>query len=66
MYKYKNMIGHSNSIIKTEISNGKTFDLIIPTPSENWTGLYPNAANVFDRNGFYHSCLDISDCNCTE
>lgn len=66
MYKYKNMIGHSNSFIKTEIPNGKTFDLIIPTPSENWTGSYPNAANVFDKNGFYHSCLDITNCNDTE
>lgn len=66
IYKYKNILGHSHSFITTEIPNGKTFDLIIPTPNENWTGSYPNAADVFDKNGFYHSCLDITDCNCTE
>ena len=66
IYKYKNMIGHSYSFITTEIPNKKTFDLTIPTPSDNWAGSYPNAANVFDKNGYYHSCLDITNCEDTE
>ncbi len=63
VYKYKNMLG---KMFFEEIPLEKTFDLIIPTPHENWTGSYPNAANVFNKNGFYHSCLDITECNCTE
>lgn len=66
LYKYKNMISHSHSYIATEIPNGKKFDLIIPTPHENWTGSYPNSAIIFDKNGFYHSCLDSTNCNDTE
>ena len=63
LYKHKNMLG---SLYEIEVPTGKTFDLVIPTPSDNWTGSYPNAANVFDKNGFYHSCLDITNCNDTE
>lgn len=62
-YKYKNMLG---KIFFEEIPNKKTFDLTIPTPSDNWAGSYPNAANVFDKNGYYHSCLDITNCEDTE
>lgn len=63
LYKHKNMLG---SLYEIEVPTGKTFDLVIPTPSDNWTGSYPNAGNVFDKNGFYHSCLDITNCNDTE
>ena len=63
LYKHKNMLG---GLYEIEIPTGKTFDLVIPTPSDNWTGSYPNAANVFDKNGFYHSCLDTTNCNDTE
>lgn len=66
MYKYKNMVSYSHSYIATEIPNGKNFDLIIPTPHENWTGSHPNSAIIFDKNGFYHSCLDSTNCNDTE
>lgn len=62
-YKYKNMLG---GLYELEIPSGKTFDLVIPTPSDNWAGSYPNAANVFDKNGIYHSCLDITKCEDTE
>lgn len=63
LYKHKNMLG---GLYEIEIPTGKTFDLVIPTPSDNWTGSYPNTANVFDKNGFYHSCLDTTNCNDTE
>lgn len=63
LYKYKNMLG---GLYETEIPSSRKFDLIIPTPTDNWTGSYPNAANVFDKNGAYHSCLDITNCNDTE
>lgn len=63
IYKYKNMLG---GLFKLEIPSGKTFDLIIPTPSDNWAGSYPNAANIFNKNGIYHSCLDTTNCNDTE
>lgn len=63
IYKYKNMLGE---LYITKVPSGNKFDLIIPTPSENWTGSYPNAAYVFDKNGFYHSCLDTAKCNDTE
>lgn len=62
-YKYKNMLG---GLYELDIPSGKTFDLVIPTPSDNWAGSYPNAANVFDKNGIYHSCLDITKCEDTE
>lgn len=62
IYKYKNMLG---SFLETDVPTGKTFELVIPTPSENWTGSFPNAANVFDKNGYYHSCLDVAECNDT-
>lgn len=63
LYNYKNMLG---SLYEIEIPTGKTFNLIIPTPSDKWTGSYPNAAYVFDENGVYHSCLDTTNCNDTE
>lgn len=63
IYKYKNMLG---GLYEIDIPSGKTFDLVIPTPSDNWAGSYPNAANVFDKNGIYHSCLDITKCEDTE
>lgn len=63
IYKYNNMLGE---IIFEKIPTKKTFDLIINTPRENWTGSYPNEAIVFDKNGFYHDCLDITNCNDTE
>lgn len=63
LYKYKNMLG---ALYEIEVPTGKTFDLIIPTPSNNWTGSYPNAAYLFDKNGILHSCLDTTNCNDTE
>jgi len=63
LYKYKNILG---TFYEVKIPSENKFDLVIPTPSDNWTGLYPNAANVFNKNGFYHSCLDITNCNDTE
>ena len=62
-YKYKNMLGE---IIFEKIPSQKTFDLIIPTPNENWTGSHPNEAIVFKKDGYYHSCLDTTNCNDTE
>lgn len=62
-YKYKNMLG---GLYELEIPSGKTFDLIIPTPSDSWTGSYPNEAIVFNKDGFYHVCLDATNCNDTE
>ena len=63
LYKYKNMLGN---LYKKEVPSDKTFDLTIPTPIDDWTGTYPNAAYVFDKDGIYHSCLDITNCNDTE
>lgn len=63
LYKYKNIIG---TFYEVKIPSENKFDLVIPTPSDNRTGSYPNAANVFNKNGFYHSCLDITNCNDTE
>lgn len=60
LYKHKNMLG---GLYETEIPAGKIFDLVIPTPSDSWTGSYPNAAYVFDKKGIYHYCLDITSCN---
>lgn len=60
LYKYKNMLG---TYYQAEISDDKTFNLVIPTPIDD---TYPNAANVFDEDGNYHSCLDYTDCKDTE
>lgn len=63
LYKYKNMLG---TFYKVKIPSDNKFDLVIPTPSDNWTGSYPNSAIVFDKSGVCHSCLDITNCHDTE
>lgn len=59
MYRYKNMLGQFYS---AEIPKGKTFDLIINTPSDSMFGTYPNEAIVFDKDGNVHTCLDYKNC----
>lgn len=63
LYKYKNMFG---ILYEANIPSGNKFDLVIPTPSNDWTGSYPNSAIVFEKNGVCHSCLDVTNCHDTE
>ena len=63
IYRYKNMLGQFYS---SDIPKGKTFDLIINTPTDSMFDTYPNEAIVFDKDGNVHTCLDYTNCTDTE
>lgn len=58
LYKYKNMLGEYYKI--DDIPATKTFDLIIPIPSD----YSPNGGMVFSKDGHYHACTDTKNCDC--
>lgn len=55
-FKYKNMLG---SIIDAkDLPTSETFDYIIQNETES--------GMVFTKEGYYHACIDISNCQCDD
>lgn len=58
IYKYKNMLGQ---FYEVEVPDSENFNLKIKNP-----GYSSNAGYVYNKNGLWHPCANLDDCNCKD